>query len=87
MTCIKTGCNAYIEPYGEYVHGDAFQTDNNTLYLRITSRTRTRPTGEKLHFNIENYEDWFDKSLAGTPSTMIVSEDCYENYGYEGKEI
>lgn len=27
MTCVKTGCHIYLEPYGEYAYGDAFEIE------------------------------------------------------------
>ena len=27
MTCTRTGCQIYIEQYGEYAYGDAFEVD------------------------------------------------------------
>lgn len=27
MTCIKTGCHIWIEPYQEYAYGDAFEIE------------------------------------------------------------
>lgn len=27
MTCVKTGCHIYIEPYQEYAYGDAFEIE------------------------------------------------------------
>lgn len=84
LECVKTGADAYIEPYDEWVHGDAFMS-SGTLVLRIAGVSE-RPFGPRRHFTVINADHWFDKmetSMARN-STLIVAPRHYVPHGYQG---
>lgn len=81
MPCTKTGCHIFIEPYGEYAYGDAFEL-NDVAYFRLVQRSQ-EPLFPRLHFTVWNYDSWFD---ADSPMSTMVSAD-YANLGYEGKPL
>lgn len=77
MHCIKTGCTAYLDPYGEVVHGDLFaDTDNieNLMHFEnplILMRISTRDIGGSFaHAFISSIDQWFDESKSGV-STLV----------------
>ena len=78
MTCTKTGCHIYIEPYQEWAYGDAFEL-GSVAYFRIVQRSFT-PLDRVQHYTVVDYDSWFDKD--GTVSTLI--SDAFVSHGYEG---
>lgn len=90
MQCIKTGCHVYVDPYGEYVYGDAYDA-NGVLVLRIAGRTHEPGAfGPNIHFTVHNADHWFDereKNMQARNSTMLVMPHQFVNHGYEGVPI
>jgi hypothetical protein len=86
MQCIKTGCSAYLEEYGEHIYGDAFQTAGGALVVRCCYRGRENELGNRRHFTIRRIAHWFDDDKTGMAqnSTMIVEPAGYVDHGYEG---
>lgn len=84
MACVKTGAHIYLEPYGEYAYGDAFEVDQ-IAYFRIVE-TRRSPIRPKLHYTVQFFENWFDQHSGGV-STLITKSETFINHGYDGKEI
>lgn len=86
MECIKTGCLAYIDYYGEVVRGDLFmlvehESPNRSLVLmRVCERN---VPGDASHAFISNVEHWFDehKTSGGQSSTLIGR---MSRFNYEG---
>lgn len=87
MPCTKTGFHGYLEPYDEYVYGDAFEI-LGVAYFRICQRSR-EPLFSKLHYTIHNWETFFDEDAIkkGGNATMICAPLSWTFYGYGGKEI
>jgi hypothetical protein len=90
MTCIKTGCLAYLHQYGEYVYGDAFEV-NGVLILRIVWRGRPEQIqsaefGTRRHVTVCLIAEWWDKDLTKQDfTTTLVSEPYgWINHGYDG---
>lgn len=78
MECIKTGCWAYVEPYGSWVYGDAFEC--NSVFLFRISHEAYLPYPDR-HFTIHSANMWFDKD--GERVSTLVS--CaVVNHGYRG---
>lgn len=74
MTCTKTGALIYVEQYGEYAYGDAFEVsgsqtvpigfenyevDNHVAYFNIVLRSRSPINGMLKHYTVHNIEHWF----------------------------
>lgn len=78
MSCIKTGCLAWIEPYNEWAYGDGFCVAG-VYYFRFVQRFTERPN-IPLHFTIYDFDNWFDKD--SSMSTLISSHTIF--HGYEG---
>ena len=85
MQCIKTGCQAYLEPYGEYVYGDAHLVAG-TLVLRICLRSHAGPVDSMLHFTVRHVDGWFDKDNSKVPDSTLLAAN-FTNHGYSGKPI
>jgi hypothetical protein len=86
MTCIRTGCLAYVAPYGEWVYGDAYEVDG-ALIIRCAGHDRD-PSGfgSRRHFTVHDFEHWFDKDSTAI-STLVAPERAYTSHGYEGEPI
>lgn len=87
MECVKTGCHAYLEQYGEYVYGDAHKI-GNMLIIRIVQRSHEGPIIDRLHYEVRSIEGWFDKDVNEPnerPSTLFAF--AYTEHGYEGKKL
>lgn len=88
MTCTKTGAHIFIEQYGEYCWGDAFEvtaddeTGASIAYFRIVSRSFV-PHLYALHYTVLGIDNWLDKD--SPISTLIATS--FINHGYEGKPI
>lgn len=82
MTCVRTGCHIYIEPYSEFAYGDAFEVSGPVHYFRLVQRSFT-PLIPRLHFTVHSYESWFD--MHSEISTLISTDTI--NHGYDGKPI
>ncbi len=78
MQCIKTGCFVYIEPYGSWAYGDAFECNGVYLFRLNASVLRPNP---KRHFTIHRADMWFDMDVPDSISTLVTTE--AENHGYE----
>lgn len=84
MNCTKTGCHVFLASHGEYLYGDAFESDDKkTVVFRVVDTSR-KPLADKIHYTVVAPDQWFDKETKAT-STLIAS--AYINYGYEGKAI
>jgi hypothetical protein len=83
MACIKTGCHLWLESYGEYAYGDAFQFQD-VFVFRIVARS-FGPINKfhVKHFTVEHITHWFDEHER--TSTLIATH-CV-NHGYEGAPI
>lgn len=95
MTCTKTGALIYIEQYGEYAYGDAFELTpkneyNNTYfniaYFNIVLRSRSPINGILKHYTVHDIEHWFgphnlDTNIEGK-SVLITAN--FTNHGYNG---
>jgi hypothetical protein len=83
MTCIKTGAQAYLEDYDEYVYGDAFAY-GDVFFMRVVTRSR-EPIMPKTHFQVKTVRDWFDKDQhADRISNLFAYRTAVIDYGYEG---
>lgn len=90
MQCIKTGCDVFLDQYGEWVHGDAFETEGGDLVIRASWRSR-EPTGARRHFTVLDVGRWFDERAheaagckEGRNSTIVVDRGLWTNHGYQG---
>lgn len=77
MHCIKTGCTAYLDPYGEVVHGDLFALEPHEDVITedspalILMRISTRDIGGSFsHAFISSIDQWFDEDKPGV-STLV----------------
>lgn len=95
MSCIKTGCLVYLDQYGEWVYGDAFEFANQVLVIRAVAVARTLEEmvndgyGSKRHFTINEIAEWFDRPSNRSPRkqadvSTIVSVGGWINHGYQG---
>lgn len=100
MTCTRTGCQVYIEQYGEYAYGDAFEVNGvvgfnnqevhyNVAYFNIVRRSRSPINGPVKHYTVHNIEHWFgphklDTNIEG--KSILISAN-FTNHGYEGVAI
>lgn len=85
MKCIKTGCNAYIEQYGEWVHGDAYEAPSGDLVIRVCQISR-EPFARR-HFTVLDVSHWFDRdeTSAKRNSTLIAAPGVFFALAYEGE--
>ena len=79
LTCIKTGCTAYLDPYGEMLHGDLFQVDDTDVVLmRVCARD---VGGTHAHAYIDTFTHWFDaERTSGTHNSTLVGRMTKFNY-------
>lgn len=86
MTCVKTGCHIYIIPYGEYAYGDAHEVDG--VYFFRLVETSDKPTGPVIHYELNGYDTWWDKSADHhRVSTLVAMGRDVLSYGYEGRPL
>lgn len=57
MTCLKTGCHVWVEPYGEYAWGDAFRLeatlpDDKTIWRELHNYKLTERIQDLFYFRI-----------------------------------
>lgn len=84
MTCVKTGCHIYIIPYGLFAYGDAHQVGvGGDFFFRLVD-TDTGPLNPFLHYEVNEYDSWWDKNKA--VSTLVAARLNVISYGYEGRE-
>jgi hypothetical protein len=88
MTCVRTGCQIFVEPYQEYAYGDGFKV-GNVYVFRLCKRSFSPINWPIKHFTIENFEHWFDEDRTSqkTNSTMIVPARYVTDHGYDGVGI
>lgn len=84
MTCVKTGADIYIIPYGLFAHCDAFEVADVT-YFRI-SHTAPTPTAHVLHYEVNNFENWWGRETERY-STLICENKDVQFYGYDGAPL
>jgi hypothetical protein len=84
MICAKTGCNAYLHEYGEWVYGDAHLTQSGHLIIRVAGRSHHGPLNGMKHRHYEIYttEEWWDQN--NQYSTLYVGSG-YVFHDYDGK--
>lgn len=79
MTCIRTGCHAFLAQYDLYAYGDAHQF-GPVLLLRLCQEDFV-PIGPVLHFQVATIDDWFNRH--GSENSTLVSTD-FVYLGYDG---
>lgn len=87
MSCVKTGCHVFLEPYRMWALGDAFELYGVTYFrFSVLSYNRIR---DVKHFTVHDWEHWFDEDKTTTDgiSTMICSPFAVINHGHEGVAI
>jgi hypothetical protein len=89
MSCIKTGCVAYLAQYNEWVYGDAHEFPHRTLVIRAVAKIRNPHElvefGNVRHFTVSRMAEWFDRpTRRGETSTIIACDLGWSNHGYEG---
>jgi hypothetical protein len=94
MTCTKTGALIYVEQYGEYAYGDAFEVvgdgaDKPVAYFNIVMRSRSPINYAVKHYTVHDIEHWFgphdlDTNIEGR-SVLIAAD--FTNHGYDGVPI
>lgn len=84
MQCIKTGCDVYVEPYGEWLHGDAFQ-HGNLLFIRSAGERlfAQGPMSDTRHFTVHAVDEWWDKPGSMQKNSTLVST-MWVDHGYDG---
>lgn len=85
MSCIKTGAQIYIVPFGVWCICDAFEVAD-AIYFRIAGESDV-PERDALHFEVGNYENWWDRHAEGRCSTMICNTSEVVSHGYDGDPI
>lgn len=72
LHCIKTGCTAYLDPYGEVVHGDLFayvDPRGESLNLPVIMRVCERDIGGSFaHAFISTIDLWWDERDTDLPN-------------------
>jgi hypothetical protein len=94
MQCIKTGCLAYLEEYGEYVYGDAFEMEldagpgslTSVYVFRLCDRSFRPINGKNLHFRVHSINHWFDEERTSEQVNSTLIATSVDNYGYVGKQ-
>lgn len=88
MTCIKTGCHAYLEEYDEWLYGDAYEFMNPagnafpSIYAFRIAEMRLGPRYSIKHFTIHRIlAKWDDKPYGTILATYVT------NHGYEGVPV
>lgn len=100
MTCIKTGCVAYIRPLRQWIYGDAFSHGVGTgpgaeragvLIIRAVFQTQDPKDlaqfGNLRHFTVDGGPiQWWDESRTSMKqnSTFIAEPGWWTNHGYDG---
>lgn len=74
MYCIKTGCLAYLDNYGEIVRGDLFCNnipEEREVHLQVLMRVSQRNIpGDATNAFIVQIDHWFDE-MTSPVSTLI----------------
>lgn len=87
MKCIKTGCDVFLSEYGSFAHGDAFESDDGSLVIRVSS-VENEPIGSRRHFTVDKIEHFFDQNrigvVPGVYGTLFARIGDYANHGYQG---
>ena len=98
MTCIRTGCVAYLRQYGEWVYGDAFTyggylgdpENTGILCLRLVWKGHKSEElaqfGNVRHFTVDHIVDWWDEDRTSMKqnSTLLAPPRGWINHGYDG---
>lgn len=85
IQCIKTGAQIFLEEYGTWVYGDAFEADDFFIF-RVGSQSFT-PEASRKHFQINLIAHWFDQDVDGRYGTLIAYAQNVTNLGYDGVPI
>lgn len=101
MTCTKTGAQIYIEQYGEYAYGDAFEVRTpivgslkgseiyNVAYFNIVMRSRSPINLPVKHYTVHDIEHWFGPhclDVSVEGKSVLISAN-FTNHGYDGVAI
>lgn len=99
ITCIKSGCNVYLEEYGAWVHGDAYADEGrgrDVLVIRVSQVKHSMVPFEgerRQHFRVSRIDQWYDRhkheqSGGWHVSTLISSGSGWKKLGdYDGEPI
>lgn len=94
LSCLKTGCHAYVEQYDQWVYGDAFSSEAGScrglLIIRVAEVSIGKPvSGHAVrHIDVCDVAQWWDqhREKQGTASTLVC-EGLWRWHGYDGKPI
>lgn len=84
LPCEKTGCQVYLEEYGEWALGDAFVGDDFHIF-RLSARHVRPLRPDAIHYTVHSIEHWFGEH--DTVSTMLVYDQNLKFHGYEGVPV
>lgn len=93
MECIKTGCLAYLDNYGEVVRGDLFSLtakasakypsstdEQDQVLMRVCERN---VPGDASHAFINRVDFWFDEDkTSGSQNSTLIGR--MSRFNYEG---
>lgn len=103
MTCTKTGCHIWIEPYSMWAYGDAFEVEINvpvphgTEVARFAYFKLVRTAYEVInnmqvkHYTVHNFEEWIGNKFLETEADFdpvsVLITTDFTNHGYNGVAI
>lgn len=83
MECIKTGCVAHLENYGELVRRDLFRIHNNLVFMRVCQRNLPN---QPHHANIYRVNFWFDEAkTSGAQNSSLFGN--MDRFDYDGRPL
>lgn len=83
MTCVKTGCEAYLEEYRSWVHGDAFRV-GDVIIIRVSAMSQWMPFSEDRHLTVHKIAEWFDRDMIHGFGTIVALLDDVDVHPWEG---
>lgn len=91
MTCVKTGCVAYLVEHGEWVYGDAFTYPGEyaeILVIRCCWRSRDSSELAEFsnlrHFTINRLVSWWDEEKTSMKQNSTLLATVWVYHGSEG---
>ena len=85
MQCVKTGAHVFLEEYGSWVYGDAFQY-GGALFVNAVYAGHD-PARPVKHYTAHRIDHWFNESRTSeaAPSVLVVAG--WSDHGYDGVAI
>jgi hypothetical protein len=82
IKCIKTGATCYVDPWNAWIHGDAFETRDETVFLKWNGELIKDRVPHRHHYVFSTWEAHWGKGA--NEQVLVCNKGHYWKGSWEG---